>query len=1014
MSDSENQKSIMDFITSGDESIVEAQPRAIKMKKIKITLKDIKVKAKAPTKKKIFWKTMNKKKYVNNHDIAIAKVDGTVDLKYGNSFFTRADDVKDMIRIANEHDHPMFLEICNKNVKLMADLEDYPYSDFKMIKYMNELLTDVFGRLLEDDFETDQCMYLVDDSKNKKSIHFLYNSGYCFENNGERTGATSKFSQWEFWEYIRNIIFSEDQYKHLRVWKEKTRSNGDTYMSLESVVDFNVYSKNRAMRMMKSYKCTKAELDDGKYPRTFYPCKVEENKVILLKRKKINKKYLINCYSAKPKYYNFEIERKEKKHKYESHNLTEIYKIINEKLDNVTIDETEGCMVKLRNDGDRVCLISGETHTGNNPYVVIRGKGLYFYCHWDDCKESPLESVEDDMTEDGGLLFYKFEDKKQNKKSIIDKLNVRQKPCENKDVKDNDSIYINDLVYSDINRMLLTFKTETTKIGEEGSDSDESEASDSKETLCLTKESQQDLINWMKSTVAYITDSGADSFYIKKRYYNVKTDTTSITWMKRKPEKIFGCKDLLSPVRAQFSSKCKITELGKLIKHFTHSFTSGDFVVPRYDTCTFVPYFDKKPNIRYSFNLFEGWYLQKLIEEEAEECKEDFETSDMFKHIEQNICNGDEELIKWAHGAIAHMIQKPAEKPEVCWVLYSQGGAGKDRFSAFLGSLIGAQYHGVYSSLDAFTNNFNVLNKNKMLCVFNEVSDRASRQKHDLLKHIITQEQERIEPKGIDADEFPCFKRYIINTNYRDCIRVETDDRRYVLFQMNNKQIGDFEFFQRISDEIKDIDKMKAAFQYYSKYDISKFNIRKIPKTTYKKNQQMMNIKTSYQFMMNLYKLDDMDCEGSENLHKYSTDPDIKPDEVVVASQESEANILEAVELDSEAEDEAQREAEEKARLEAAYSNKMYKRPKTEKHNYEFKVKDLYKVYKAFCEEADLNSCKTPAFKQDMISLGLGDGRKSFRSSCREYGKKGVRGYVIDNDQLKHSLEIELSMKLDE
>lgn len=987
------------------ESDGEASPRAIKIKpleikaKIKIDLKTIK--AKSP-KKKIFWKTINKQKYVNNQQKAIDKIEGTVNFKYGEAFFSKAADVKDLIRIAGEHDHPMFLEICNKNVKLMADLEDYPYSDFKMIKYMNELLADVFGRLSWYDFNDEQCMYLVDDSKNKKSIHFLYNSGYCFENNGERTGDTPKCSQWEFWEYVRNIIFTESKYEHLRVWKEKTRSNKDTYMSLESVIDFNVYSKNRAMRMMKSYKCTKSELDDGKHPRTFYPCKIEDDKVILLKRKKLNKKYLINSYSPNPKYYNFTIESAEKKHKYESHNLTEIYKIINEKLDNVTIDETEGCMVKLRNDGDRVCLISGETHTGNNPYVVIRGKGLYFYCHWDECKESPLEDVEDDMTEDGGLLFHRFDDKKSiksNKKSIISKLNTIRKKNDEEDVKDSKSIYINDLVYSDINRMLLTFKTETVEVDSDEVASDETEA---KKTKCLTEQSQQDLINWMKSTVAYITDSGADSFYIKKRIYNVKTDTTTITWMKRKPEKIFGCKDLLSPVRAQFSSTNKITELGKLIKHFTHTFSAGDFVVPRYDTCTFVPYFDKKPNIQYSFNLFEGWYLQKMIEEDEEECKEDFEESDMFKHIEENICNGDKDLIEWAHHAIAHMIQKPAEKPEVCWVLYSQGGAGKDRFSAFLGALIGAQYHGVYSSLDAFTNNFNVLNKNKMLCTFNEVSDRASRQQHDLLKHIITQSDERIEAKGIDADEFPCFKRYIINTNYRDCIRVETDDRRYVLFQMNNKQIGDFDFFQRISDEIKDIGKMKAAFQYYSKLDLSKFNIRKIPKTTYKKNQQMMNIKTSYQFMINLYKLEDMDCEFSENIHKFCTDPDMKPVEVAPVQPVAEPNVMDAID-----EDDAPVDID-------IYDNRMYKRPIKEKHSYEFKVKDLYKTYKSFCDEGDLNSCKTPAFKQDMISLGLGDGRKSFRSSCFEYGKKGIRGYVIDNDQLKRSLEVELSMPLDE
>ena len=135
--------------------------------------------------------------------------------------------------------------------------------------------------------------------------------------------------------------------------------------------------------------------------------------------------------------------------------------------------------------------------------------------------------------------------------------------------------------------------------------------------------------------------------------YDQITRVTTITWMRRNAEKILNCRDSLHSSGAQFSPGLNVVTLGKLIQVFTCSMMDNEFIVPRYDACSFIPYYKDKPDIQYTFNLFEGWYLQKLIDDESEEESRnlesksseddiDFEKTDMYKHVKENICNGDE------------------------------------------------------------------------------------------------------------------------------------------------------------------------------------------------------------------------------------------------------------------------------------------------------------------------------------------------------------------------------------
>ena len=347
------------------------------------------------------------------------------------------------------------------------------------------------------------------------------------------------------------------------------------------------------------------------------------------------------------------------------------------------------------------------------------------YCHWDDCKDNPLEDIKDDMTEDGGYLFHRF---------ITNKISITVKKTKTNAIPVIPIKYYNNLTFNDLNRMISELVTEMID-----------------EKLCLTIESQQLLVEIINKTMVFITDSGKDYFYIYRRIYDLDTKSSTLDFIKRPSELIFKNKDSLGIGFPQYSETCKIKSLGKFIEYMVPvrkekiDEDGNCHVIKRYDNVIFYPYYKKEIKIPYTFNVFKGFNIKRLIDidDEKEEYIEndDYEKSYTYKHIVDNICNGDKELAKYTHNWIAHLLQYPQKKPEVCLVLYSRQGAGKDRFSKFVGNLIGSNYFQVYKSLTNFNSNFNVSNKNKLLCVLNEVDAKSSFKIHDELKHIITRDQ---------------------------------------------------------------------------------------------------------------------------------------------------------------------------------------------------------------------------------------------------------------------------------
>jgi hypothetical protein len=78
------------------------------------------------------------------------------------------------------------------------------------------------------------------------------------------------------------------------------------------------------------------------------------------------------------------------------------------------------------------------------------------------------------------------------------------------------------------------------------------------------------------------------------------------------------------------------------------------------------------------YNLWRGFSVQP---DPGKSCEK------FLAHIRDNICSGNSEHFLWVIGFLAHMVQKPEEKPGMSLVLRGAEGVGKGFFANTIGKL---------------------------------------------------------------------------------------------------------------------------------------------------------------------------------------------------------------------------------------------------------------------------------------------------------------------------------------
>jgi hypothetical protein len=292
----------------------------------------------------------------------------------------------------------------------------------------------------------------------------------------------------------------------------------------------------------------------------------------------------------------------------------------------------------------------------------------------------------------------------------------------------------------------------------------------------------------------------------------------------------------------------KILHKGKYEK-FSALFTKY-YMSNYYLDVDFLPYLDKNLLPRTTFNLFGGFrfkYEKKEYKEPADCLKT------ILYHIREVICAGNEKnyhyLIRW----VAHMFQKPFEKVGVAVLLQSdEQGNGKNSFATLLIKLLGMSLIYQTDQMRDITNNFNSMQKGKLLFVLNEVANYSGHKNNDILKSKITEDIQRVEPKGKEAFLIRCFIRLLLTSNCRNPMLSDKYDRRLFALEVSNIKVGDREYFAQLHKDINDEAVLKEFFDYVVNIDLTGWDHRTIPMTNLKIKLVSDSFSASIRYLVDL------------------------------------------------------------------------------------------------------------------------------------------------------------------
>ncbi len=273
-----------------------------------------------------------------------------------------------------------------------------------------------------------------------------------------------------------------------------------------------------------------------------------------------------------------------------------------------------------------------------------------------------------------------------------------------------------------------------------------------------------------------------------------------------------------------------------------------------YNSIDFYPLLQRKDNppLHDVFNIFTEFpYESSDIEPTI-----DFEKSLLYKHLQNDFFNNDEGELNHFLDHVADLIQDPAQIKGTSHLFYSRQGCGKGLLFKFMTRMLGiANVISITNTDSYFNKNFNSDVSNKLLKVFEEVSEKGSAFKnHNRLKGEQTSETERVEHKGINAYYNKHCDRFWYFTNNENSLYIENDDRRHTLHKISSTHQNNYDYFKPMWEEIKDPLFLKSAFEYFCNREYEEKNVMNAYTTQYKKEQKDANLPSGIKFIINFVK----------------------------------------------------------------------------------------------------------------------------------------------------------------
>lgn len=201
----------------------------------------------------------------------------------------------------------------------------------------------------------------------------------------------------------------------------------------------------------------------------------------------------------------------------------------------------------------------------------------------------------------------------------------------------------------------------------------------------------------------------------------------------------------------------------------------------------------------------------------------------MQRHIYEVLADGDKDSAEYIMRFAAWCLQNPGKRAEAALVFRGDKGSGKSTFANALKTVFGQHGLQVFSSKH-MVGNFNSHLRNCLLLFADEAFWAGDKQGESTLKGLITEPTLIIEQKGVDASPWTNRLKIIMAANAEWVVPAGPMERRYAVFNVSSRQIGNHTYFDQLYSEMA-AGGMAAMVHALLNLDLGKWHPRQIVKT---------------------------------------------------------------------------------------------------------------------------------------------------------------------------------------
>jgi hypothetical protein len=209
--------------------------------------------------------------------------------------------------------------------------------------------------------------------------------------------------------------------------------------------------------------------------------------------------------------------------------------------------------------------------------------------------------------------------------------------------------------------------------------------------------------------------------------------------------------------------------------------------------------------------------------------------------LREVICDNDPQTFEYLIQYLAHMLQKPEEKPGIIIVMLAEQGAGKGTLFRLLNK-IWARTTLQVLDVEQVVGHFNAaLERHYVICM-DEAIFKGDNKNLERLKSLVTEPQCRIEQKYQPSRTIESFHRFFAASNSDHFAHLSKDDRRFLFLRVSSQKIANFPYFTRLHQQIESDTVVGAMIYDLLQLDIKNFNVRLRPKTKEHLSQKLQSL----------------------------------------------------------------------------------------------------------------------------------------------------------------------------